>query len=478
MASQAEAMARGIEHQQTGELAQAEAMFRQVLDAQPVNKDARFRLAVVCRLQGRPAEAISLFEQLLPDDRDSAQVSDNLALAYQELGSVHKAGGALGLARQAFEQALRLQPRFPEALTNLGLVHAAEQRFEEAARCFQSSLALRPDNAVVHNNLGCALHAQGMLEPAGVCFRQALCYQPDFAEALHNLARVCWAQERWQETAELLERSAALQTPNDWTLATLARLYHFRLGKPAAALPLYRQRLEREPGNERIRMFVEALTGTSTLSQLPADYVTQTYDQDAERWDSLVRDRQYQSPHLLKTALGAAPAPHSLDTLDLGCGTGLCGLHFRNWSRSLIGIDLSPNMLAKARARGIYDRLIQGDVLTATREFVDRFDLVVASDVFLYLGELEPLLDAIYRALRPGGRLAFTIDLHGGPASFHLGPWLEFAHSRGYLRQLIARSSWLEISSNDVVFPRDHGSQAAGLVVVLGRAGSASDRST
>lgn len=63
MASQAEAMARGIEHQQSGELAQAEAMFRQVLDIQPANQDARFRLAIVCRLQGRPAEAIGLLSK-------------------------------------------------------------------------------------------------------------------------------------------------------------------------------------------------------------------------------------------------------------------------------------------------------------------------------------------------------------------------------------------------------------------------------
>ena len=65
--------------------------------------------------------------------------------------------------------------------------------------------------------------------------------------------------------------------------------------------------------------------------------------------------------------------------LDLGCGTGLCGVQFRDWARTLTGVDLSPNMLAKARERGLYDELLQGDAVVAMRERPGRFDLVVAS---------------------------------------------------------------------------------------------------
>jgi predicted TPR repeat methyltransferase len=503
MASDAEAMTLGIQHQQAGQFGQAEAMFRQVLEAQSANKDARFRLALVCRLQGRPGEAISHLQRLLQSDPSSADVRENLALSYRDqatqhstlgrlaeaveswqqairfkpdtaeffnsLGMVHHARQAWGPAQDALEQALNLQPRFPAALTNLGMVYLVQRHPDEAMRCFQLSLRLQPADAFVQNALGEALFARGKIVEAGQCFRQALYYRPDFADALGNLARVCWAQERWQETADLLERSLPLKAADAWTLTTLAKVYYFKLRKPAESLHYLRQCLALDPANDRFRFMVEALSGTSTRPRMPAELATLMYDEDAEPWDRLMQQRNHQGPHWLKSALAHEPPPRSLDVLDLGCGTGLCGAEFHDGARSLIGIDLSPKMLEKARARGIYNRLIRDDILKATRKFADRFDLVVASDVVMHLGELKTLFEAVHRALRPGGRFAFTADLHDGPENYHLSPWLAYAHSRAYLRQLAAGPSWLEVTWKDVVFPRESGSHVAGLVVVLSR---------
>ena len=146
-------------------------------------------------------------------------------------------------------------------------------------------------------------------------------------------------------------------------------------------------------------MQAEALSGASTLTRMPAEVVTSACDLDSEQWDHTVKEQGYESPQLLMAALAPEPAlPKSLDLLDLGCGTGLCGLHFQNWARSLTGIDLSPKMLAQARARGIYAELIHGDIITAPRQFINRFDLVVASDVLLLLGDLAELFQPVHQA--------------------------------------------------------------------------------
>src|SRR5207248_233908 len=93
-----------------------------------------------------------------------------------------------------------------------------------------------------------------------------------------------------------------------------------------------------------------------------------------------------------KRIAGAKPiagvADASLDVLDLGCGTGLCGALLRRWARTLVGVDLSPGMLEKARERGCYDRLEQGDLVAVMRTMPARsFDLIVATDVLIYIGD-------------------------------------------------------------------------------------------
>src|SRR5207302_1633468 len=104
------------------------------------------------------------------------------------------------------------------------------------------------------------------------------------------------------------------------------------------------------------------------------------------------------------------PALRDLDVLDLGCGTGLAGELFRPLSRRLDGVDLSPRMLAQAATRGVYDRLAAGDLLTHLGGTGDRYHLVLAADVFVYLGDLAPVFAAARLVLRAGGWLAFTVE--------------------------------------------------------------------
>jgi len=114
-----------------------------------------------------------------------------------------------------------------------------------------------------------------------------------------------------------------------------------------------------------------------------------------------------------------------VQVVDLGCGTGLCAPLFRPLARYMVGIDLSPGMLAIARQqRGhLYDALLQGDgaeTLLSASELRHRsggspstggsVDLVLAADVFVYVGELERTMRACAHVLRVGGLLAFTVE--------------------------------------------------------------------
>jgi predicted TPR repeat methyltransferase len=493
MPSPADLLAQAWRQHQAGNLAGAETLYRQVLAADPQALDAHFLLGFLCQNQGRLAESEALYRRYLQLKPVSPEVWNALGVV---LGAQRQSGEAFSCFQQAlrlkpdsadalhnlgflhagreewqqalalYQRALQLQPRYPEALNNLGTACCRLGRLDEAVCCFQQALALRPGFLEALNNLGNARLTQGQLDEAASCYRQVLRLRPDHAPALGNLGVVCMSLQQWEEALHCWQRSLVF-SPNDAaTHRNLGRVY-YALGRFDDALACFQRVLALGAGDAEVRLLVDAILG-KTLDRVPAEYVAGMYDSSAGTWDrDVAAARGYRSPELLKEALGPPP-PHSLDTLDLGCGTGLCGLEFRGWAQTLVGVDLSARMAAQARQRGIYDELIVGDILTALQERTERFDLILASDVLLYLGDLEPVFRAVHQALRPGGRFAFTVDTTEG-ADYRLQPVVHFAHSRDYLRKLAATTGLLESRVIPVVFPRSNGQSAAGLVVVLSR---------
>jgi len=126
--------------------------------------------------------------------------------------------------------------------------------------------------------------------------------------------------------------------------------------------------------------------------------------------------------------------------LDLGCGTGLCAPYLKPLTGELTGVDLSRQMLEKARALGLYERLVHADIVSHMTQTDERHDLVTAADVFIYVGDLAPVFSALDRVLEPGGIFCFSAETAADEnADFELLPSLRYAHSERYLRELAAR---------------------------------------
>ncbi len=123
--------------------------------------------------------------------------------------------------------------------------------------------------------------------------------------------------------------------------------------------------------------------------------------------------------------------------LDLGCGTGLCGALLAGRAARLVGVDLSAGMLAKAQRTGVYAQLVQADLVEHLRASVERHDLVLAADVFIYVGALEPVFEQVARVLEAGGLFCFSAECPGDEArDLELAPSLRYAHSLRYLNGL------------------------------------------
>ena len=172
-----------------------------------------------------------------------------------------------------------------------------------------------------------------------------------------------------------------------------------------------------------------------------AGYVRHLFDQFASDYDERMRGNLgYRAPEILRD-LGLMVSGGTLrktPTLDLGCGTGLAAPAFRPGATTLTGVDLSPQMIAQAKAGGMYDVLEVADIEGFLGSTKKRFGRVVAADVLVYLGDLAAVFAGVRRVLKPGGVFLFTVERHEGADNFVLQETRRWAHRRDYIETAAA----------------------------------------
>ena len=202
---------------------------------------------------------------------------------------------------------------------------------------------------------------------------------------------------------------------------------------------------------------------------LPAAYVRALFDDYAERFDQhLVEALDYRGPAVLAEAIErVAPGRRFARALDLGCGTGLVGRALRGRVERIDGVDLSPAMAERARATGAYAGVEVAsleDALAAMPQ--GSLDLVVAADVFVYLGDLRPAFARIARALAADGILAFTVQVLAGEAGFALGPDMRFSHVPGSVDAALRAAGLTPVLAEPAATRREKEMAVPGLVAV------------
>lgn len=407
-------------------------------------------------------------EPSFPPAPDSAEAHYDRANTFQGQGRSDE-------AIAAYRQALAVKPDFGEAHTNLAGVLLAQGRFDEAIAGYRQALAVGLDHPIVHYNLGNALKASGQPGEAIAAYRQALALEPDCAEVYNNLGNACRDQDRLDEAAAAYLQALALKP--DYTEAhenlagTLYRVH--QLGAPDAAAVLAEIWLRDHPDSPIAHHVGAALTGRTPPARASDAYVRQTFDHFAHEFDARLSDLDYRAPdRIADLVLPELPAPAAtLDILDAGCGTGRCASRLRPHARLLVGIDLSPGMLERANAGGLYDRLVAAELTAFLEAHRAAFDLVVAADVLCYFGDLETVLAAAAAALRPGGRLAFTVErladgAGAGRADHRIGPHGRYSHDETHVRRSLAAAGLSVRHLRDDALRLEGGVPVPGMVIL------------
>ena len=268
--------------------------------------------------------------------------------------------------------------------------------------------------------------------------------------------------------AYLCQQRATELAPDDPNMQLrLGELAHI-VGRRDEARVAYQHYLRQCPDDAEIALLLTALTDAAPPPRVSDRCIEQLYSRFAAFYDeNMTGELDYCAPDRLRDAVVAALGDDQrLAVLDLGCGTGLSGALWRARAARLVGIDLSPEMIAHARTRGIYDRLETAEITDwLAREKSDRFDLVIACDSLIYFGDLAQVVAPAVTCLRPGGLLGFTVE-RGGTDPFRLSDSGRFAHHRDHVSQVAGAAGLTLLSLDETIVRYEYGEPVTALIVV------------
>ncbi|WP_448204731.1 tetratricopeptide repeat protein [Azospirillum sp. sgz302134] len=339
-------------------------------------------------------------------------------------------------------------------------------RTADAVQAYQTLAAERPDSATVRLGLARALAAEGQPAEALEEYREAVTLRPDDRDAALELSALLVESGDALGAVELLQ-PLSRREPDDATLHLYIGRAWIALREPEKALASLRRARDLDSDDTLGAGPLIAALEAGEGADLSAAYVRALFDRYADRFDQdLLGKLGYAAPDLLRSAMDRLGGGAGMRVLDLGCGTGLAGVTFRSLAGHLAGVDLSPRMVDKARARALYDDLQVGDVVAAMEAAPEAWDLLVAADVLVYIGDLAPVFRAAADALVPGGRFAATVERLEGDG-FALGPARRYAHAESYLRRTAAEHGLTVLLLEPCAPRREKGKEVPGLLFVL-----------
>ncbi len=354
-------------------------------------------------------------------------------------------------AGQIYEQVLQLEPRHGEALRKLAQLKEDAADYAHAADLWERLVEICPDDAKAHQDYGLALLRLGRRDDAVAALRRTIALAPDYAPGHCNLG-------------------LALEECGDYAGAVVALREALHLQPESGFIAYHFAAVAAQAGEKH-----------ALVKACPRDYLVPLFDGYADRFDThLFQTLRYNGPQLLAEIVREIPSTDlrstPWDVLDLGCGTGMTGVAFRTSARTITGVDLSSRMLERAArrvmpdGRRVYDTLLECELVAALIDRERCFDLVLAADVFIYVGDLSDVFKAVRRGLRPGGLFAFTLEAWEGLDDYRLLPTRRYAQAPAYITNLAQEVGFINVRSKESVLRLGEGSEPVqGMVFLLRR---------
>lgn len=366
--------------------------------------------------------------------------------------AAHKAG-RFADAEAGYRRILQARPEDPKALYYLGLLHFHRGETETAIDLVRRSLARAPSTGPAWNTLGGLYIAVGNQAEAREAYRRMTVVAPAMGEGWYNLG-ICLRDEGDVEGALTALQTSIEREPGYFRSYDVLATLLYRLGRVSEAASLYSEWARRDPENPAARHMAAATTQQDVPARAADEYVQALFDQSAKSFDEDLSRLGYRAPELVADALTRLGAETGIAgrfaaLCDAGCGTGLCGPLVRDLCDQLVGVDLSAQMIERARARKCYDELQMAEISAFMRSRLGTFDAIVCADTLVYFGALEEPLQAMSQVLRAGGVLVFTLealDTEHAADDFRLEAHGRYAHGAAYVDRTLTEAGFEVVS--------------------------------
>lgn len=405
-------------------------------------------------------EALNDYGEALQLRPDNPEILSNRAHALFGLQK-HKE------AYESIDHALQIWPDFPEALYHRGLMLQHDKLYDQAFACYSRAVQLKPDYDQALVRLAFVMHM--LKRPSQECMAlldRALRIKPNTVAALTARAGLLAGVKFLDEALQDYDRAIALE-PDDAKTHTDRGETLVMAKRPEEAVASFRKALELGGDKADLNYALASLGAATAPSGSPSKYVVNLFDWYAQHFDNHLQGHlKYQTPELLCARVSSLATRQALDIVDLGCGTGLCGPLLKPLARTMTGVDLSPKMLEMAGKRGLYDDLVCSDLTDFLQPHTARFDLVISTDVFIYVGALESVFQATRKAIRPGGLFAFSFET-SEEQDLVLRPSRRYAHSVAYIQRLAEENKFEIANLEPSVIREEGGKNMDGFLAVL-----------
>jgi predicted TPR repeat methyltransferase len=488
------ALRSALQYHQDGQLDRAKAICDKILTLSPNHAGTLHLLGLIACQVGKIDVAIDLIDKAI-------QASPQNAAYYNSMGNVLTHQGKKDDAIACYRNALGINPNLVEAHYNMGNVFQDQGKLNEAITCYKNAIQIAPNIAQPHNNMGNALKDQGKLDEAVACYRQALEINPNLAEAHYNMANVFEDQGKLDEAIGFYRK--ALEIKPDYVEAHCGignvfedqgKLHeaigfyrkaleiapnHARAycsmgnalkyqGKLAEAAACFEKAVELDPENSSAKHHLAAVTGRTTEAP-PQEYIRKVFDHYSPKFERhVVETLHYKIPSLLRQNFHTIVKNdlHFKNVIDLGCGTGLAGIEFRLNADRLSGIDISPKIVEEAKKKHVYDILRVADIIEFLNDTDEKYDLFIATDVFVYSGNLKGIFESVQNCSLSGAYFLFSTENCAGN-EYILRPTGRYAHSRTYIQSLAKEYGFVIEMCQAAGVRKEHGQWIMGDIFIL-----------
>jgi len=405
----------------------AEEVYQKILNMAPGNPVVLHFLGLLKHQRGYSDDGLALIKASLESVPDYIDALNNLGNIYLQMGEPQ-------LAESSFRRVLELNPQFVSAFGNLGVALKDLERYQEAIEYMLNAIEMEPRVAYHYQNLGNTYRAMREYRAAADMYRKSIELAPFDSESYRKLYRT-----------------------------------FYLMGEKEQCLDVFNQWLAHDPDNPTAIHMHAACSGEEIPERASDDYVRQTFDGFAASFDGVLKKLDYKAPFLVQDALkNIIPTPENWHILDIGCGTGLSGALLRPFAKQLEGIDLSPKMLERAKARGVYDTLYEAELTAFLLDAKFKYDAITCVDTFCYFGDLTNAVNASVRVLKPKGWFVFTLEKFesdGSSQNFHLNFHGRYSHSESYVRQSLTNAGYQINRIDQAILRKECGEEVVGLVV-------------